>query len=144
MTSDKRKDYAGKHQPGTQPDAAIRAEIENRSKDGELPCAVAFKIAEDLGASAVEIGKTADLVNCILVQCQLGLFGYGPEKKIVKQRETLRQELTDAISAALVAERLPCKSAWDLADRFNVSKMTVSGICEHMGIKIKPCQLGAF
>ena len=144
MTSHKRKDYAGKHQAGSQPDAVIRTEIEKHAKNGELPCAVAFKIAEDLGVSTVEVGKTADLVNCILVKCQLGLFGYGPEKKIAKQEEAPGQDLIEAISAALVSERLPCKSAWDIAERFNVSKMTISGICERMGIKIKPCQLGAF
>ena len=144
MNSHEKKEFADKHQLETKPDSAIRSEIENRTKNGELPCAVAFKIAEDLGVSAAEVGKTADLVNFRLVKCQLGLFGYEPEKKITKQQAAPGQDIVDAISAALVNNRLPCKSAWDIAKRFNVSKMTISGICEHTEIKIKPCQLGAF
>jgi hypothetical protein len=144
MSLHKIKGFADKHQPGSQPDTAIRSEIENRTKDGELPCAVAFKIVEDLGVSPAEVGKTADLLNCTLAKCQLGLFGYESGKKIAKLQSAPDQDLIDAISAAQVSKRLACKSAWDIAQQFNVSKMTVSGVCEHMGIKIKPCQLGAF
>jgi hypothetical protein len=144
MSSHEKKGFADKHQSGAQPDAAIRSEIENRTQKGELPCAVAFKIAKDLDVSAAEVGKTADLINCTLAKCQLGLFGYGPDKKINKQQEAPGKDLMDAISAALVNNRLPCSSAWDIAKRFNVTKLSVSGVCEHMGIKIKPCQLGAF
>lgn len=144
MTSHEEKGFAGKHHSGDQPDAAITAELENRTENSELPCAVAFKIAKDLGVSAAEVGKTADLLNCRLVKCQLGLFGYRPDKNIVKRQTTPHQDLKDVISAALINERLPCQTAWEIAVRFNVSKMTISGVCEHMGIKIKPCQLGAF
>jgi len=54
------------------------------------------------------------------------------------------EDLKDAISDALIQGRLSCKNAWDIASRFKVHKMKVSGACEAMGIKIKHCQLGAF
>jgi len=53
-------------------------------------------------------------------------------------------DVTAAIRAALVDRRLPCASAWDIAKTFGVRKMVVSAACEALGIKIKPCQLGAF
>jgi hypothetical protein len=90
------------------------------------------------------VGKTIDLMNYKLVKCQLGLFGYKPNKKIVKPQDTLNEELQKAIQTALVNDQLSCERAWQIADRHQVRKMTVSSACEAMGVKIKPCQLGAF
>ncbi|MBW1698759.1 MAG: hypothetical protein JRH18_04775 [Deltaproteobacteria bacterium] len=136
--------HSQKHGAEEQPDPIIKAEIEKRGKNNTLACAVAFKIADELSVTPAEVGKTADLIDFELIKCQLGLFGYGPGKKIVKPKEDVQQELVTAISEALVDGRLPCKTAWEIASRFNVPKMTVSGVCEKMKIKVKPCQLGAF
>jgi hypothetical protein len=97
-----------------------------------------------LQISPKKVGKTADLMNFKLTKCQLGLFGYQPHKKIVKPLDSINVDLKDAVSDALVQERLSCMQAWDIASRLQVSKMTVSGACETMGIKIKDCQIGAF
>jgi hypothetical protein len=83
-------------------------------------------------------------MNFKLTKCQLGLFGYQPDKKIVKPQDSINSEMKDAISAGLVHGRLSCQRAWDIASRLHVRKMTVSSACEAMGIKIKDCQLGAF
>jgi hypothetical protein len=136
--------HSKKHGPDAHLDTAIKIEIEKRGEHNKLPCAVAFTIVEDLGVTPAEVGKTADLIDFELIRCQLGLFGYSPNKKAVKPKESNQQGLKDAISAALIDKKLPCKAAWDIADRFDVPKMTVSGICETMNIKVKPCQLGAF
>jgi len=42
--------------------------------DGQLPCAIAFKIAKELKVSPREVGKTADKLGIRIVQCQLGCF----------------------------------------------------------------------
>jgi hypothetical protein len=138
------KKFVEKHGPDAQPDRVIKNEILKRTHKNEIPCAVAFKIAKDLQVSPNAVGMTADLMNCRLVKCQLGLFGYHPQKKIVTPQHTVTEDLKNAISEALVQGRLSCKSAWDIANRFNIRKMNVSGACEAMGIKIKYCQLGAF
>jgi hypothetical protein len=52
--------------------------------------------------------------------------------------------MTGAIKEALVDGKLSCESAWEIARRFDASKMKVSSVCEQLKIKIKPCQLGAF
>ena len=144
MTAKDKGNYPGKHQPEEQPDEAIKSEIEKETDIGELPCAVAFTIAEKISASAAEVGKTADLMNYELVKCQLGLFGYKPGRKIVKPEESPDPDIENAITEALEDGKLSCKAAWDIADRFNVPKLTVSGVCETAGLKIKSCQLGAF
>ena len=137
-------DFTKKHGDRAKPDPAIQQEIENRTKDGKLACAVAFDIASRLGVEAAAVGKTGDLMNVRLVKCQLGLFGYQPDKKKVKPIKDADPAIVAAIRSGLEAERLPCHTAWEIAKRFEVRKMTVSGVCEAIGIKIKPCQLGAF
>jgi hypothetical protein len=114
------------------------------SKDGELPCAIAFDIADKHQTSPAVIGECADRLKIRLVKCQMGLFGYQPEKKIVKPSVEVGAELGVQIEEALIVDRLPCASAWNIAEKLGVAKMEVSSACEAMGIKIKPCQLGAF
>jgi hypothetical protein len=138
------KKFVEKHGPDAQPDSVIKNEIIKRTPKNEIPCAVAFEIAKELQVSPDAVGMTADLINYRLVKCQLGLFGYRPQKKIVTPHHTVTEDLKNAISEALVQGRLSCKSAWDIATRFNVHKMKVSGACEAMGVKITYCQLGAF
>ena len=138
------KQFSEKHGPDAKPDGSISDLILKQEQNGELPCAVAFEIAKDLGISPGEVGKNIDLLNLRLVKCQLGLFGYQPKKKIVKPLPTKVPDLKDAIQEALVEGKLPCAKAWSIASRLKVPKMKISGVCEAMGIKIKSCQLGAF
>jgi hypothetical protein len=136
--------YAKKHESGAPVNEKIKDQIMRRTKNNELPCAVAFKIAAELNVSPAEVGKTADLLEIMLVKCQLGLFGYTPAKKIVKPKAAENPDLEGAIRDTCVDGYLPCENAWEIARRFNVSKMSVSSVCEQLNIKVKPCQLGAF
>jgi hypothetical protein len=103
-----------------------------------------FELAGTLKVSAKEVGIAVDLMNFRITKCQLGLFGYHPEKKIATPAESVSEELGVEIQKHGVDGRLPCKTAWDIATRLNLHKMAVSRACEAMGVKIKPCQLGAF
>jgi len=125
-------------------DEKIQKIIAGKIKDNDLPCAVAFEVADQLGISPAVVGEYADANKLHLIKCQLGLFGYQPEKKIVKAADAVTPELEAAIKAELVNDRLPCKSVWMLAEKFEIRKMAISGACEALEIKIKPCQLGAF
>ena len=144
MSRQKGKKFTDKHESNAQINAEIKDQIISRTQNKELPCAVAHKIAAELNVSPAEVGKTADLMEMMLVKCQLGLFGYTPEKKIVKPKAAENPNLTSAIQDALVEGNLSCANAWEIAQRFEVSKMNVSSVCEQLKIKIKPCQLGAF
>ncbi len=114
------------------------------STDGELACALAFKIGAEHNTSPEDIGKILDLEEIDIAKCQLGLFGYKPDKKIVQPAISVPDGLKKEITAALADGRLSCEKAWAIAGRLRISKMDVAAACENMGIKIKPCQLGAF
>jgi hypothetical protein len=144
MKRQKGQKFSQKHGNQTAVDPSIKEKMVAHAKGSELPCAVAFKLSEELNQPPAEIGKTADLLEFELVKCQLGLFGYKPEKKIVTPKLPVDPRLEDAIRKALIDGNLPCKHAWDIALNLSVSKMTVSAACEALNVKIKPCQLGAF
>jgi hypothetical protein len=94
MSQQKGKKFSEKHKSDAQLNEEIKDQIISRTKNNELPCAVAHKIAADLNVSPAEVGKTADLLEMMLVKCQLGLFGYMPEKKIVKPEASENPDLT--------------------------------------------------
>ena len=58
------------------------------------------------------------------------------------------EELTAAIIAAAREidgkKKLSCQTAFDLAEKFNVSKGTVGQACNDNNVKIADCQLGCF
>jgi len=52
----------------------IQDVIKEKAKEGKLPCAVCFKIAEDFKISKKEIGKILNEMKIRISQCQLGCF----------------------------------------------------------------------
>ena len=94
---DKKTNFSDKYGPEAKPDSKIEKRIEKRAKMEELACAVAFDIADELGVSPRQVGKTADLMEYRLVKCQLGLFGYKPEKAIVKPELPEDKGIVEAI-----------------------------------------------
>ncbi len=125
-------------------DNAIKHQIETRLQNQQLPCAVAFDIAGELEATAAEVGQAANLLGVKLSKCQLGLFGYSPEKKIVTPQDLQHDVLTTALPDYLENGRLSCFRAWALAEHCKLARLDISRYCEAHGIKISNCQLGAF
>ncbi|MFZ0450256.1 MAG: hypothetical protein WAL98_13540 [Desulfatiglandaceae bacterium] len=144
MTKEDRGHYAKKHAPGEKANKEIAEAVKKRAVDGQMACALAFDIAADQGATPGQVGFALDVLEIRLTKCQLGLFGYGAKKKIIKTAETVPGELEESIRKGLTDDRLSCKAAWDIASTFGVGKLTVSSACETLAIKISPCQLGAF
>lgn len=144
MKLKKGQKFADKHGAGAPVNELIKEKVIGQTRNNELACAKAFKIVDELNVSAAEVGKTADLLDMKLVKCQLGLFGYTPEKKIVKPKTTRNPKLESAVQDSLVEGTLSCAKAWEIARDFDIPKMTVSAVCEQFKIKIRPCQLGAF
>lgn len=144
MSESKRKPYSQKHDPNLRPDSRIEKEMKKRDASREIPCALAFEIAEGLGVEPEDIGRTADVLDIPLVKCQLGLFGYQPDNKIIRAEDTTNREIKNAVIESSHNHRLSCEKAWQIADRFNISKRTVGNLCQANRIKIKDCRLGAF
>ena len=127
---------------GVRPD--LLAALKAGSEDLQIACAETERIARNLGTAMIDIGRALDLMGIAITRCQLGLFGYSPKKKSVKPAEAVAPKLANAIAEALSEGCLPCASAWEIAVNQGISRMEVSSACEAHGIKIKPCQLGAF
>ena len=144
MTKDNDGHYAEKHPFGSEADSRVVNALKQRASDGEVPCAVAFKIASELGVAPEIVGQTTDLLEFRLAKCQMGLFGYRPDKRIVQAAQEVSRELETSIREELKKDRLPCKRAWGIAKKFGMKKMAVASACEALEIKINACQLGAF
>ncbi len=52
----------------------VEESILGRAKQGKIPCAVCFKIAEEHGISKRELGEILDEIKIKVSQCQLGCF----------------------------------------------------------------------
>lgn len=143
MATRKSKHLADKHE-GKSPDPKIEAELATKSIDGQLPCAVAFDVATELDVTPAEVGVTCDLLNIKISKCQIGLFGYPPDKKVVTADKDPVPALKEALLAARTDNRITCEIAWEIAARLKVGKIAVGNACEAMGIKIKDCQVGGF
>jgi hypothetical protein len=137
--------YAEKHGSRTQLDQAITEAIRRYSAAGKLSCVAAFRIAEEMSIKPSEVGNALDLLEMKIIKCQLGLFGHEKGKRlIVKPAKTVPPDLEEALRAGLVNGLLPCATAWDIAKRFDLAKMSVTSACERLNLRIGQCQLGAF
>ena len=136
--------YAAKHPEGTEVDPEINKQLQKKVTKGKISCAAAHDIAGELKITPELVGIAIDLMEARIHKCQLGLFGYQPEKCIVKPDENPSIDVQSAINAQLVDGRITCRKCWELADTRGIKKMDVSSVSEGMGVKIKKCQLGAF
>jgi hypothetical protein len=59
---------------GSNMDEAIEREMRAALVGGKLPCAVAFRIARELGVVPKVIGDAANRLNIKIAKCQLGCF----------------------------------------------------------------------
>jgi hypothetical protein len=136
--------YSTKHPKGTTYDPALAAALTNRAENAGITCTQAHEVAKAFEVPPSEVGRTADLLELRIVQCQMGLFGYSPEKRIVKPAEHVPDELRARIEAATNDGRITCAACWKIAQDLGLQKTAVSAACERLGLKIKNCQIGAF
>lgn len=55
-------------------DPALMHKVSESLVQGRLPCAVAFRIADEMGVHVSLVGRAADLVRAKIALCQLGCF----------------------------------------------------------------------
>ncbi|NTW07438.1 MAG: hypothetical protein HGA29_06305 [Syntrophaceae bacterium] len=145
MSRKKGESFAGKHAgKDVKIDEQIAAAIQEKAVNGEISCHNVMDIAQKLNKGIAIVGVNVDLMELHINKCQLGLFGHTPKTRIVKAAASVAPELEEAIRKSLKDGRLPCITAWNIADTQKIPRMDVAAACEKLGIKIKPCQIGAF
>ena len=130
------------------PSGKIQEMIAIYPEDKRLPCAVVHYIAAYLRLDPKEIGSAATEMGVKLYQCQLGLFGYGRKGKsaykLTGRKVEVEQEILDLIKANVQEGRISCARLWEIADARGIMRAEAGNAADAMGIKVTPCQLGAF
>jgi len=145
MSGKKLESFAGKHTgKDVTIDEQISVAIREKAVNGEISCSNVMAIAKKLNKGIEVVGVNVDLLELHINKCQLGLFGYKPESRIVKAAASVSPELEEMIRKSLKDGCLPCIAAWNIADTQKIPRMDVACACEKLSIKIKPCQIGAF
>jgi hypothetical protein len=143
MTHQDKGHYAEKHS-GKKIDEKIAGKIKALADHNNLTCAAAHSIAKDLGISPLEIGVQTDLLEFRISRCQLGLFGYSPEKKRINPDIQVSKELGDQLDKVIIENKISCSQSWEIAGALKIKRLDMGSACEKKGVRIKPCQLGAF
>lgn len=123
---------------------ALSSAVYEKTYGGKISCRAAFEVAGGRETTPAAVGIALDCLGVSIEACQLGLFGYSPQWRIVPPASAVRADLGQAIQGQLAGGRLPCSAAWRIAAEFKVPRMDVAAVCEHLGIKVSACQLGAF
>ena len=147
MTHEDAGKYAAKHPPDTARTEQIVKAIREKSSGDALGCAMAEKMSKEFKVAMAEVGKTADLLEIKIKECQLGLFGWGDKPnhgKDIRVTDSISVEIKSAIEKAAVNGTVACAALWRIADQLSVKRKVVSAGCDTLGLKIRPCQLGAF
>ena len=144
MTHEDAGHYASKHPEGVKADPKVTAQIQQKLSDNHISCRAAHAIAADLSIAPAQVGMTIDLLEARITKCQMGLFGYSPQKNIVKPADKVSPELKSAIETSLLDGRISCERCWEIASQQGLQKIEVASACEALEVKVKPCQLGAF
>ncbi len=141
MTHRDKGNFSAKHPPGKTARPRIADAVGRQAEEGKISCLKAVRIALDEKAPLLEVGLAIDLLEISISECQLGLFGFGKEKRIIKPLSRLPEKL----EARLAGKReISCTDIWALADELDLSRFEAACACETLKIKIRPCQLGAF
>jgi len=129
-------------------DDRIKEMIDVYPEDGLLPCAVAHFIAAYLNVEPEEVGRVATETKSRLYQCQLGLFGFGRKGKsgykITGRKVEVSQDVLEAIKEKAVDGRITCVDLWDISRDSGIVRPEIGNAADSLGLKITPCQLGAF
>jgi hypothetical protein len=144
MTHKESGHFAAKHPAQTKVDQRITQAVTKLLEKGSITCIKAHEIAQTLQAEPKQVGIAIDLQEGRIIKCQLGLFGYDKGQKKVKPADVVDPEVRIDIEKAMAGGRLPCLNAWQIAEKHGLPRLALANACESLGIKIKPCQLGAF
>lgn len=144
MTHEDANNYAAKHPPETELNPRIAEAVKKSAVEEKITCTAAHEIAAKMGVSPADVGATIDLLGIRINECQLGLYGYRPQRKIVKPAKEVSPSLEETINGRKKDNRISCLSCFEIAENLGIDRMEISAACEALKIKISPCRLGSF
>jgi hypothetical protein len=136
--------YAAKHAADTPINSEIAEAVKKFVEQGKISCARTHQIAKELGVSPMDVGKTIDLLEIRITQCQLGLFAKRETSNTPLHTDEVSSSLTSSLQAAQSEGRLSCQDAWRIAEEQGLSKAVIGAACDVLRIKLVACQLGTF
>ena len=124
----------------------IESTILSALRDARLPCAFAFRIADENGWTPAQVGAEADRLDVRISRCQLGLFGYDSfhQKGFVQRFADVPGDVTVSLRAAEVDEGIACAALWKIAEEHGLPRVAIACAAETIGLRVSPCQLGCF
>lgn len=143
MTHEDRGHYAEKH-TGIAKDKKICSALSELSDNDKITCSAIHRIARNHNIVPETVGVQADLMELRLIECQLGLFGYETIGKKLDPDVDISPALNKLLRDTGKNGRISCVECWDIAARLKIKKNDVGNACEKLGLRIKPCQIGAF
>lgn len=125
---------------------SLEAAIRHAVILSHLPCAAAFAVARPCGASPRAVAETADKMGIRIAACQLGLFGYDAfgSKRWIASTVQVPGALEADVRASSLEGRMSCVAAWQLAERWRLSRLMVGSVLEALDVRVTDCQLGCF
>lgn len=135
--------FAAKHKE-SKIDKTIADRLKKMATDNSITCASAHQAAKLLNLLPSEIGIQIDLLEFRITECQLGLFGYGNEKKRINPEIAISPEVEGMLENTASDGKISCLACWDIAGRQKMKRLDMGSVCEKKNIRIKPCQLGSF
>jgi hypothetical protein len=127
-------------------EGTLRHRLRESAVGGDLPCALAHRLAESCATPPRVVGETADGLGIRITHCQLGLFGYDAygEKRWTRGLTATPAALERDLRLACVDGWLPCATAWRWADERGLPRLLLGSIAETLDVRICDCQLGCF
>jgi len=115
-------------------------------RDGRLPCAFAFRVAQEMETGPETIGAEADRLGIRISRCQLGLFGYPAfrRKGLIQQVEVVPGDVAASLKSSATDGIVPCNELWRIAHDHGLPKIVVASAAETLDLQVSPCQLGCF
>jgi hypothetical protein len=129
-------------------DKSLHQAMQDRLKDGKLPCSHAMAVAQELNIDPETVGLAANEADIRISGCQLGLFGFGPKAegkhKIVKPMDQVPEHLAARLRDQVDGDRITCAAVWQVADGLGIRRIEASSAVEAMGLSVSHCQLACF
>ena len=112
--------------------------------DGYLACMTAWRLADELSVSRLDVGAMVDKLGIRITSCQLGCFKVAKSGKS-EPVGTISDEAVVCRIKTLNAEgKLTCSAIHEIAHEMEVIPMLLADVANAQGCKIRLCQLGCF